>query len=160
MNDVQRFTQVYTQAPWRKQLQMIGLFLVLLILAALVAGIYLSVSARTAEIGRSIQGMRYQIEIIKRGNADLSTQLADITSDEVMRKRASELGFHPLETGDEVLYLIVPGYSDRQPVNIEPAPSLALPSNPSLPSDYTQSLLDWLRERVFEPAAPLLEAKP
>lgn len=139
---------------------MIGLFLVLLILAALVAGIYLSVSARTAEVGRSIQGMRYQIEVIKRGNADLTTQLADITSDEMMRKRASDLGFHPLESEDEVLYLIVPGYSDRQPVTVEPASSLSLPSNPTLPSDYTQSLLDWLRERVFEPAAPLLEDKP
>lgn len=160
MNDVQRFTQVYTQAPWRKQMQMIGVFLVILILSALVAGIYLSVSARTAETGRSIQAMRNQIEILKRRNADLTTQLADITSDEVMRKRAADLDFHPLESGDEVLYLVVPGYSDREPVTIEPAPSLALPTNPTLPSDYNQSLLDWLRERVFEPASPLLEAKP
>lgn len=40
--------QAFQQAPWRIQLQIIGKILVGVVLAALVAGVYLNVSARTA----------------------------------------------------------------------------------------------------------------
>ncbi len=46
MERVYGLTQAYSQAPWRKQLQLIGIFLVVLVFFALVAGIYLSVTAR------------------------------------------------------------------------------------------------------------------
>ncbi len=41
MDGVRQLTQAYSQAPWRKQLQILGLFLLVVVLAALVAGIYL-----------------------------------------------------------------------------------------------------------------------
>jgi cell division protein FtsL len=160
MDSVQRFTQAYSQAPWRKQVQLIGLFLLGLILVALVAGIYLNVTARAATIGRSIQGMRNTIENLERGNADLESQLASLTSNREMQTRASELGLRPLDSEEQVLYLVVPGYVERQSVSTNAASAPALPRVKTLSPDYTQSLFDWLRERVFEPAAPLTEVKP
>ncbi|MEJ2263666.1 MAG: hypothetical protein P8X95_09485 [Anaerolineales bacterium] len=160
MDSVQRFTQAYSQAPWRKQVQLIGLFLLGLILVALVAGIYLNVTARAATIGRSIQGMRNTIENLERGNADLESQLASLTSNREMQTRASGLGLRPLDSEEQVLYVVVPGYVDRQAASTVSASAPALPRVRTLSPDYTQSLFDWLRERVFEPAAPLSEVKP
>lgn len=159
MDSVQRFTQAYSQAPWRKQLQLIGLFLLGLIIIALVAGIYLSVTARTATIGRNIQGLRLRIDELERGNADLESQLALVTSNRVMQKRAEDLGFRLVDS-DEIFYVLVPGYVERQPVRLNTAEVSSLPRVRSLSPDYTQSLFDWLRERVFEPAAPLSEVRP
>ena len=59
----QRLTQAYRQTPWRTQLQWIGLFLLALILLATVAGIYLSVSAGAAAVGREIQQLEYEREM-------------------------------------------------------------------------------------------------
>ena len=160
MNSVRHMTQAYSQAPWRKQLQLIGLFLLILIVGALVAGIYLNVSARAAIVGRTIQGMRAEIERVKRENADLETRRAFITSNEEMERRAQDLGFRPLEEGEQVLYIIVPGYTGRQSARKVSLAGPTMPVKPLLPLDYTQSLLDWLRERVFDPAAPLLERNP
>ncbi len=159
MNNMQSITQAYTQAPWRKQLQYIGLFLLILILGALVAFFYLNVSARAAEVGRTIQGNRREIDVFKREIVDLETQLAYMTSNTEMQKRARELGFYPIDQ-DEVLFLIVPGYEERKPVSLPQQYSSPLPTTPTLSPDYTQSLFQWLRERIFDPAAPLLEGGP
>ncbi len=159
MDSVQRITQAYSQAPWRKQLQLIGLFLLGLIVVALVAGIYLSVTARAATIGRNIQALRFQIEELERENADLESQLALLTSNSEMQKRAQELGFYPVDVED-ILFVVIPGYVERQPMSLDTPLSPALPQAKSLSPDYTQSLFDWLRERVFEPATPLSEVRP
>lgn len=159
MENVHRLTQAYSQAPWRKQLQWIGLFLLGLILVSLIAGIYLNVTARAATIGRSIQEMRREIDALKLSNADLETNLASITSSAEMEKRARELGFAPIDP-DERLYIVVPGYTTRRPAVVASPPAPALRGAPSILPDYTQSLFDWLRERVFEPAAPLVEVEP
>jgi hypothetical protein len=140
-------------------MQLIGLFLLVLIMGALVAGLYLSVTARAATIGRNIQLVRSEMETVQRGIEDLETQLAVMTSNTEMEERAEDLGFRPLMPG-EAVYIVVPGYvppgtpvlaQERRPVMVEMA---------TLPPDYTQSLFDWLRERVFEPAAPLAREKP
>ena len=155
MNQVQQFTQAYSQAPWRKQLQWVGLFLLVLIVIAMVAGIYLRISAETSAIGRSIQVMYSDMEGVRRNIEDLETQLAYLDSNATMTQRAEELGFHVV-TPDDILYISIPGY-----VRLDQA-TLAEPSEQNLPrvkviaEEYTQSLFDWLRERVFEPAAPLI----
>src|SRR6185436_17622358 len=70
----------YRQAPWRVQRQWIGAFLLAVIGVAMVAALYLDVTARAAVAGREIQEMRKEITTIQRENADLETQLADLTS--------------------------------------------------------------------------------
>jgi len=159
MDNVQRISQVYIEAPWRKQLQYVGLFLLGVVLIAMVAFFYINVTARAAAIGRSIQLMQSEIEVIRRDIVDLETEMAELTSYSMMVNRAGGLGFYQVDP-DEVIYLQVPGYQGRQPVSLGSSTAPPLPSASSLSPDYTQSLFEWLRERVFDPAAPLLEIEP
>ena len=156
MNRVQNLTQAYSQAPWRKQLQWIGLFMLVLILVALVAGIYLNVSAEASFNRRDNQAMFAQIERMEREIEDQKTQLAFLTSNDEMAKRAEEMGFL-LVNKDEVLYIIVPGYKRSGQVILGSPPGSPVPGASMLSPEYTQSLFDWLRERIFEPAAPLVQ---
>lgn len=160
MYRVQSITQAYSQAPWRKQLQWIGLFMLVLILLAMVAGIYLSVSARASTAGREIQIMYRQMEDVSRNIEDLETQHAFMLSNTEMEKRAEELGFYPIES-EEIFYILVPGYADPKQVILAEPPGSSLPSSPTISPEYTQSLFDWLSERVFYPASPLIrEVEP
>jgi hypothetical protein len=160
MYRVQSLTQAYAQAPWRKQLQWIGLFLLGLILVAMTAGIYLSVSARTATVGREIQGMFLTMDDVERSIENRETQLAVLLSNSEMEKRAEALGFRPA-TAEETFYVQIPGYVRPEQASLASLPGHSVPDVPSISEEYTQSLLDWLRKSVFEPAAPLIqEVKP
>jgi hypothetical protein len=137
--------QAYKNAPWRLQLQMIGGFSLVVVLVALVAGVYLNVTARAATIGREIQGMEATILELQRDNADLENQLGMLTSIRTMQQRAEELGFQPINPA-EVLYITAPGYAGRQPATLAPPPGPVQASASNLPPEYTQSLFDWLLE--------------
>lgn len=144
MNHLENLAQTYSQAPWRKQLQFIGLFSLFLVSAALVAGIYLSISAKSAAVGRDIQAMQGDIEEIDRDIEDLQSQLATVLSSTSMEARALQLGFTSL-SAEQTVYLKIPGYTARQPVTLAPNPQRALVSAPVLPAQYTESLLDWAK---------------
>lgn len=156
MYRVQNITQAYSQAPWRKQLQWIGLFMLALIIVAMVAGIYLSVSAQASTAGREIQIMYAEMEDIRRNIEDMESQIAYLVSNSEMEKRAEELGFLPVES-DEIFYILVPGYIKPDQANLAEPPGLTLPAIPTISPEYTQSLVDWLSERVFDPASPLVQ---
>jgi cell division protein FtsL len=156
MYRVQNITQAYSQAPWRKQLQWIGLFMLGLIVLAMVAGIYLSVSAQASTAGREIQIMYAEMEDIRRNIEDIESQIAFLVSNSEMEDRAKELGFLPVES-DEIFYILVPGYSKPDQVNLAEPPGSSLPVIPTISPEYTQSLMDWLSERVFDPASPLVQ---
>jgi hypothetical protein len=136
----------YRQAPWRVQRQWIGAFLLVVIGAAMVAALYLDVTARTALAGREIQELRVQIATIQRENADLETQLADLTSTAVMQRRAVELGYRPVQPG-ELDYVAVPGFAKPEPDILLAAEDTA-PNVQTLPAEYTQSLLEWFNEQI------------
>ena len=156
MYRVQNITQAYSQAPWRKQLQWIGLFMLVLIIVAMVAGIYLSVSAQASTAGREIQIMYAEMENIRRNVEDMETQIAYLVSNSEMEKRAEELGFLSVES-DEIFYILVPGYINPGQANLAEPPGSTLPAIPTISPEYTQSLVDWLSERVFDPASPLVQ---
>ncbi|HLE92753.1 MAG TPA: hypothetical protein VI753_16500 [Anaerolineales bacterium] len=136
----------YKQAPWRVQRQWIGAFLLLLIGAAMVAALYLDVTARAAVSGREIQELRFQITAIRRTNADLETQLANLTSTAEMQRRALELGYRPVKPG-ELDYVPVAGFVVPEP-DILLAAEDTVPHIQSLPFEYTQSLLEWFSDRA------------
>jgi cell division protein FtsL len=136
----------YKQAPWRVQRQYVGAFLLTVIVLALVAALYLDVTARTALAGREIQDLQVQITAMQRTNADLETELANVTASTVMQRRALELGYRPVEPG-ELDYVFVPGYVAPEPAILLAAVDSTLRSD-SLPDVYSQSLLEWLDERV------------
>ncbi len=145
--------QAYRHTPWRIQLQVIGMFLLFLVMIAIIAGIYLNVTARAATIGRRIQAMQAEMQTNDRLNADLQTRLALLTTATSMETRAKEMGFRPLSAG-EITYIIVPDYSGRAPVTLAPPPGPVSASGQILPPEFTQSLIDWFRQLTLRP--PLL----
>lgn len=156
---VRNLTQAYSQTPWRKQMQIIGLFLLGLVFAALVAGVYLNVTARSATMGRKILTNLEDIKEMELINADLLTQLANIKSSAGMWKRATDLGFSSIEK-DQSIYLLVPGYVRRQQANLAPLPDPVVSVPASLPSDYTESLFDWIRRSILPISDLVFEERP
>ncbi len=136
----------YRQAPWRVQRQWVGVFLLFVIGAAMVAALYLDVTARAAITGREIQETRFEITTIQRSNADLETKLAKLTSTEEMERRATELGYRPVKPG-ELDYVAVPGFAAPEPTILKAAVDVTLPEQ-TLPSEYSQSLLEWFDQRI------------
>ena len=136
----------YKQAPWRVQRQYVGAFLLAVIGLSMIAALYLDVTARAAVAGREIQDLRFQITTLQRANADLETQLAKLTSTAEMERRALELGYRPVKPG-ELDYVAVPGFSAPEP-NILSAADDVTPRAQVLPVEYTQSLIEWMDDRV------------
>ncbi len=153
MDTINRFNHAYSQAPWRIQRQWISVFLLIVLGFAMIATLYLMVTSQAAIVGREIQDLR--LEIINTGhtNADLQTELARLTSKNEMERQAFALGFRPVEP-EEVEYLYVPGYVAPKGAVLAAAPELQ-PSTPNIPPEYTQSLLDWLGERLQTPGRGL-----
>jgi hypothetical protein len=139
---VDHLIHAYRVAPWRAQRQWLGSALLMVVVFAMVAALYLNVTSRTAIAGRDIQELTDAIASSQQVSSDLQTQLAGLTSAASMKDRARELGFRPMEP-DEVEYLVVPGYVAPEPINLS---SSALPqlSALTIPPEYNQSLLDWL----------------
>lgn len=144
----QQLIHAYKNAPWRVQLQLIGVFSLVVVLVALIAGVYLNVTARAATIGREIQYMEVDILRLQQDNADLENQLGLLTSIRTMEQRAEALGFQPINPA-EVVYVSVPGYAGRQAVALAPPPGPVTAFDDGLPPEYTQTLLDWVIESTF-----------
>ncbi len=141
-------TQAYQQAPWRIQLQRIGLFMLVLVLVALVAGLYLYISAKTVEAGVQIQDLEWEREKTLRRISNLKSDLAFITSAAQMEDRAQELGFQPVNEND-VMYMVVPGYAGRQTAIMAPPPSPVKITPPLIKPSYKQSLWEWLFQGII-----------
>jgi hypothetical protein len=148
MQRVRDLTQAYSQTPWRVQLQVIGAFLLLVIAIWIVASIYLDVTARAATLGRQVKEMQVSaagslrvdsptpepdqplsIEELQRINADLQSKLAFVTSDAVMSERAEAMGYVPVAPED-VVYIVVEGYTPPQTVVLAPPPGPVASSAP------------------------------
>ncbi len=143
------FTQAYQQAPWRLQMQRIGGFLAALVAVVLIAGVYLFISAQTATAGLEIQSLERQRESLDRLIADRRAALAEITSASVMTKRATEQGFERPDMSTAI-YMLIPGYTGRQPVMIAPPPSSEMLATPIIKQVYRQSLWEWFFEGVLD----------
>ncbi len=146
MINVNQLVHAYKMAPWRIQRQWIGNFLLTVVAMAMIAALYLDVSARSAIVGREIQNLTAEITAGKQASADLQSRLASMTSSNLMEARALTLGFEPVSP-DEVEYLLVPGYSQPAPAILASTSAPQL-SAPSIPPEYNQPLLDWLDENV------------
>jgi hypothetical protein len=142
-----RFVQAYRQTPWRLQVQWIVLFLVVLLLIASVAGVYLSISSRAATYGREIQYMQSQIDAQKRSIANMESQLAFLTSTSQMNKRALAMGFQVLDPKNET-YIVIPGFTARDTAQLAPQPGSIEIQPPLIKPSYTESLWDWFAHVV------------
>ena len=144
--NVTHVIHAYRVAPWRVQRQWIGNALLVVVIFAMVAALYLNVTSRTAIAGREIQDLTDSIAASQQVSSDLQTQLANLTSAEVMQQRAKEMGFRPVEPV-ELEYLVVPGYVAKDAVNLSSSAQLQL-NVLAIPPEYNQSLLDWMDERL------------
>ena len=144
--NVTHVIHAYRVAPWRVQRQWIGNALLVVVIFAMVAALYLNVTSRTAIAGREIQDLTEAISASQQVSSDLQTQLANLTSAEVMQQRAKEMGFRPVEPV-ELEYLVVPGYVAKDAVNLSSSAQLQL-NVLAIPPEYNQSLLDWMDERL------------
>lgn len=149
MDTTNRLNHAYSQAPWRVQRQWVSIFLLIVLTFAMIATLYLMVTSQAAIVGREIQDLRLAIVQTEHTNADLQTELARLTSSNEMESRARTLGFRPVKP-EEVEYLYVPGYVAPEAVVLAAAPELQ-PGLPGTPPKYTESLLDWLNERLHSP---------
>jgi len=140
----QSLIQAYRQAPWRKQLQGLFLFLLVLVGIAMIAWVYLSISAQAATAGLEIQFLEEDRDDLARQIADLQSQLGYLTSAGEMERRAKELGFEPADPTN-LDYVVIPGYTGRQTPYLAPAPVTETTTNASLIKPaYTQSLWEFL----------------
>jgi cell division protein FtsL len=145
MENVSQIVQKVRQAHWRVQRQWIGLFLLGLVAASMVAGIYLNITVRATLAGREVQLLEPTLSSNLQKNSDLETQLAGLNSVDSMQQRAERLGFAPAKPED-FTYVIVYGYTPETAVNMsQPVQVSQTESHRSvrLP-EYTESLFDWL----------------
>jgi hypothetical protein len=159
MERVVRLSQAYSQAPWRRQIQILGLFLLVVVFIALVASIYLNLSARSSAIGREIQKKQVEILLEKRRIAHMKGQLGLLYASEQMEQRARGLGFQEIDP-EETFYVVAPGYMGRQTAVIAPAYTPNLVSAPDLPAEYTESLFAWLQRQFNQKIFPLFKVRP
>jgi len=144
--NVNHLVHAYRVAPWRVQRQWIGNALLVVVVFAMVAALYLNVTSRTAIAGREIQDLNDSIAVSQQVSSDLQTQLAGLTSAASMEKRAREMGFRPVEP-TELEYLVVPGYVAHKAVDLSSSAPQQLNAL-TIPPEYNQSLLDWMDERL------------
>jgi cell division protein FtsB len=155
----QSLTQAHQQAPWRLQLQRIGLFLLGLVIVALVAGVYLNITAQTVSAGVEVQNLEWEKEKLQRRISNLRSDIGFLTSASVMEKRASELGYQPISP-ESTVFMVVSGYPGRQTVVMAPPPSPAAAEPPVLKPIYTQSLWEWLFQGMLDVSVSTREVLP
>lgn len=142
--------QAYKQAPWRRQIQMIGLSLIPVVLIAFGIAIYLIISAQAAAAGLEIMDLHFEEEAILRDIANQRSDLAYLTSYARMQKRANKLGYEsPPE--DALHHMTINGYQGQNPVLIAPPPGVSQSFSGTVNSAYQQSLSNWVFNTFFSP---------
>ena len=140
--------QAYKQAPWRRQIQSIGLSLLPVVAIAIIISLYLIISAQAAAAGLHIMNLHYDEEEILRTIANRRTQLAWITSYSQMQKRAEILGYE-VASESNVHFIIIEGYQGQNAVLIAPPPGFENKSASFINELYNQSLSNWFLDTFF-----------
>jgi hypothetical protein len=135
--------QAYKQAPWRRQIQTVGMSLLPVIALVVVVSIYLIISAQSASAGLEIMDMHYEEEEVLRIIANQRTELAWKTSYTEMVKRAEEIGYESAPS-ESVHFMAIPGYTGQNPVLLAPPPGSENTLGPLVNEYYQQSLWDWI----------------
>jgi len=176
MKKANHLTHAYSQAPWRKQTYLIGVILLFLVCTAIIAGIYLNVTARAATMGRQIQEMQVRvygyhyltgdagenyvpIEELEQRIANLNSQLAYLISYSVMKDRLKKLDMIKVDAFS-VLYLDVPGYVERQTTSLAPPPQPVVVNASGIAPEFKESLFDWVVNQVRQTTQFFNEVKP
>jgi cell division protein FtsL len=159
MDEVRSLTHAYPQAPWRKQVQVLVIFLLVIVFSALIASVYLYVKSQAVAAGVEAQTLHSKINDTRLAIEDYESQLANLTSEKVMAERADAMGYHPVDA-DHIKYIQVDGYSPRQP-EVMVAPQVqSRTTKTELSPAYSESLLDWLTKNILAPSGWFNEVEP
>jgi len=154
-----KLIQAYRQAPWRKQLQSLGLYILPLIGIVITAAIHLMVGAQSAEAGLTIYSLRTKQEELQRIIANQRTQLAWLTSFQRMAAEAEKLGFVLIEE-EQMHYVVLPAYSGRQTELLTPPPGAQDANTTIINAAYRKSLWDWALNTIFTAKQTVEEKSP
>jgi cell division protein FtsL len=130
----EQILRAFKQAPWRKQTQSVAVLAVILLVMAVLGGLYLTVAARAGTAGRDLQFYEQSQDELIRSNDELRAQLAELRSVKRLVDRAHALGYDPVPP-DAVEYLVVKNY---------PTPAAATPQPPAAAAQPA-TLVDWLK---------------
>ncbi|MDX9863561.1 MAG: hypothetical protein RBT34_02025 [Anaerolineaceae bacterium] len=142
-------SQAHQQAPWRIQLQRIGIFLLAVVVISLVASVYLYFSAQIADVGVEIWRIEETREAAYYDIENLQTELAKETAVSKMQERAKEMGFVRYSP-QEVEYMVIKGYYGKQPAIIGDTTPAEITPDAIIKPVYTQSLWEWLLENLLK----------
>jgi len=140
--------QAYKQAPWRRQIQSIGLSLLPVVAIAVIISLHLIISAQAASAGLQIMDLHYKEEEILRAIANQRSQLAWITSYSQMQKRTQKMGYEEASESD-VHYITIEGYQGQDAVLIAPPPGIEKETSLIINEAYKQSLSSWILSTFF-----------
>jgi hypothetical protein len=110
---------------------------IILVLAALLGVIYLTQASRIATVGRRVQFLQEELDILRRANAGLERQIAESQSLDYLQQEARRLGFVDANP-DAIEYVIVPDYPLATPDQVLPQ------TTPQPPAAETMQEALWL----------------
>lgn len=148
MNMTRKYNQAHKQKPWRLQIQRFGFVLLVLVVLVLSFFLNLNFTTRAAQAGVQIRLLEAERELLIRTISANRTNLAMLTSSNLMTKRAQELGFVPATRAD-IEYVNIPGYVGKQPKPVTIPRSINEQPEFKLVPAFTQSIWDWLYQGTF-----------
>ena len=151
MNRAQKIIQAYRNTPWRREAQLIGVFAAFCLVGALVLIAYIQVTSLRGTYGLQVREIQATSQAVEQNIEDQRAQLAQLTSTDHLSERANELGFVPVEP-NAADYLVVPGYPDESQARLDlySIEDLQTDDGVQLPATFTTSLIDWLREEIYQ----------
>ena len=134
--------QASKQATWRIHIRSASGAVMWIIVLLVIGGVYLAVSSKMARTGRDLLELESRRTELRRTNAELTSELAELTAPDRMVELAAAMGFRPA-TQDEVDYVLVEGYQLEEPF-IAPRPVSWEDEIPvSLSPAYSETLGQW-----------------
>jgi len=115
-----------------------------LMILLVLGGLYLSVSAKTAQVGREVIRLTDDVKQQSIYLNELEAKHAEITAPEMLRARAESLGYRDA-TVDDVVYHTLDELEQESDF-VAPAPDTLLKEHNNLLSPvYTETLIDAIR---------------
>ncbi len=127
--------------------------LLLVGLIALFGFIYLGQNGQATMTGRRAQDLQEQLDRLKRENAQLEVEIAQLTLPSKIAERAKQLGFRPA-TITQTVFVVVKNY----PVESKPAAAPEQTAAASSSSDLDNLWNDFLAMMGLTPAGQTVEA--
>jgi hypothetical protein len=127
------------QARWRPQRQALALGTLGLFIAVIMGALYLSQSSHMSSLGRQLDNMIAERNILEQSVEQLRGEIAQLQSMPRLSARAQAMGFTQA-TADRIIYVVVPGYNPDREIAITPLDS----ATSSLP-EYDENFAGWVQ---------------